>query len=69
MRFWDRIRMPEILETKKKKRKVVLPPFYHQVLVQCEGFRGLAYRNVAGQWKSVADNRVLPKVIEILTAS
>jgi hypothetical protein len=39
-----------------------------QVLVQCVGFRGLAYRNSAGQWKTVADGRNLPMDIQILSS-
>jgi len=58
--------MPEISEIKTKKRKAELPPVYHRVLVQCIGYRGLAYRDLAGQWKSASDNRKLPKDVEIL---
>jgi hypothetical protein len=65
--FCDCFPVPAILEIKNKKRKAELPPLYHHVLVQCEGFRGLAYRNCAGGWKTVAENRNLPINIEILT--
>jgi hypothetical protein len=57
--------MLEISEI-KKKRKAELPPAYRQVLVQCVGFRSLAYRNFEGKWKAVADNKNLPKDVEIL---
>ena len=59
--------MPENRETQKNNRKAGLPLVGQKVLVQCEGFRGLAYRNSGGQWKAAADNRNLPKHIEILS--
>jgi GH24 family phage-related lysozyme (muramidase) len=33
-------------------------------MVQCEGFRGLAYRDSKGIWKSVIGNKTLPEVME-----
>jgi hypothetical protein len=58
--------MSELSEVKNKKKKAELPPLYHQVLVQCVGFRGLAYRNFTGQWRTVAEHRNLPATIEIM---
>jgi len=57
----------ENIGNQKKMPKAELPALYHQVLLQCEGFRGLAYRNFAGKWKTVADNRTLPENVQILT--
>jgi hypothetical protein len=50
----------------KKNLKAELPAFGQKVIVQCEGYRGLAYQNSTGQWKTDDDNRNLPKYIEIL---
>ena len=58
--------MPASAETTKEKNAAEPCPFYQQALVQCEGFRGLAYRNLAGQWKTVIGNRALTKAIEIV---
>lgn len=33
-------------------------------MVQCEGYRGLAYRDSRGVWKSVSSHKTLPRVIE-----
>ena len=30
-------------------------------MVQCVGYRGLAYRNSRGQWKSILGNKTLPE--------
>ena len=56
------------------KEKVLLdsspvepPPAGLKVLVQCVGYRGLAYRTALGQWKSAADNQSLPGDVEILS--
>jgi hypothetical protein len=43
------------------------PPAGLKVLVQCVGYRGLAYRTTLGQWKTAADNRRLPGDVEILS--
>jgi hypothetical protein len=56
--------VPEALESKKKIKRVELPPAGQNVMVQCEGYRGLACRDNKGIWKSVIGNRVLPTVIE-----
>jgi GH24 family phage-related lysozyme (muramidase) len=47
-----------------KIRRVELPPAGQKVMVQCEGYRGLAYRNNNGIWKSVIGNQTLPAVME-----
>jgi hypothetical protein len=57
----------EALETQKKNIKAELPVFGQKAIVQCEGYRGLAYRNITGQWKTAADNRNLPEYVEILS--
>jgi hypothetical protein len=57
----------ESLKPQKKNIKAELPAFGQKVMVQCIGYRGLAYRNSTGQWKAADDNRNLPKYIEILS--
>lgn len=47
---------------------VALPPVGQKVMVQCEGYRGLAYRTNAGQWRTTNSNKRLPKDVEILRA-
>ena len=54
--------MPKIA----KRNEIKLPQIGKEVLVQCEGFRGLAYRNHGGRWKSVAGKKNLPKYVEII---
>jgi hypothetical protein len=49
-----------------KLNEIGLPPIGKEVLVQCEGFRGLAYRNDAGRWISVFGEMNLPKYVEII---
>jgi hypothetical protein len=49
-----------------KHDEIELPPIGKEVLVQCEGFRGLAYRNYTGRWTSVVEKKDLPKYIEII---
>jgi hypothetical protein len=49
-----------------KTSNAKLPPAGHHVMIQCVGYRGLAYRNEGGQWKTVASNKNLPQDVEIL---
>jgi hypothetical protein len=49
-----------------KLNEIGLPPIGKEVLVQCEGFRGLAYRNHAGRWKSVFEGMNLTGYVEII---
>jgi hypothetical protein len=56
--------MDTATKARNEKCKVILPPVGRNVLVQCEGFRGLAYLNSAGEWKSAFSNKILPKVFE-----
>jgi hypothetical protein len=56
------------METPKKTMAVALPPVGQKVMVQCEGYRGLAYRTNAGQWRTTNSNKRLPKDVEILRA-
>ena len=58
--------MPARTEPTREKAPAEPCPFYQKALVQCEGFRGLPYRNLAGQWKTVTGNKTLTKVIEIV---
>lgn len=56
--------MPEAQQNQKKDGKAELPPVGEKVMVQCEGYRGLAYRDSRGVWKSVVGHKTLTKVIE-----
>ena len=60
--------MDAALKTRNEKCKVILPPVGQNVMVQCEGFRGLAYLTSVGEWKSVFGNKILPKVFEFYPA-
>jgi hypothetical protein len=37
-----------------------------QVLVQCEGYRCLAFRDRQGKWRSAPGGQELPKVLRVL---
>ena len=50
----------------EKRNEAKLPPVGKEVLVQCEGFRGLACRNDIGRWKTVMGKIDLPKHVEII---
>jgi hypothetical protein len=50
--------------TQRKNRITAWPLLNQKTLVQGEGFRGFAYRNRAGVWKSAGTDRILPGVIE-----
>jgi len=52
--------------TKEKQEKITPPDIGRHFLVQCVGYRGLAYQNRLGQWKAMNSNRILPKEIEII---
>ena len=56
--------MPEDPQNQNKNKKTGLPRVGEKVMVQCEGYRGLAYRDGRGVWKSVIGHKTLPKVIE-----
>jgi hypothetical protein len=43
-----------------------LPPIGEQVLVRCERFRCLAYRDAEGNWRDAYNSDILPDVIEVL---
>lgn len=43
-----------------------MPLMGQQVVVQCEGFRCLAYLDVEGKWRSAYDGKELPRVLEII---
>ena len=64
--YFKLIRVPKNFGSKKKDSEAALPPAGQKVLVQCQGYRGLAYRNSTGQWKTAVDRRNLPKDVEIL---
>ena len=51
---------------KTEKEKSALPAIGRNVLVQCEGFRGLAHLNKAGHWKTAFGNKLLPKYVSII---
>ncbi|MFZ0829315.1 MAG: hypothetical protein WAO02_18035 [Verrucomicrobiia bacterium] len=56
----------------KTKRRQLRPSsigrniFGRDVLVQCEGYRGLAHQDGAGQWKSAFGNKTLPKFVIVI---
>jgi hypothetical protein len=39
------------------------------VMVQCEGFRCMAYLDAEGKWRATYSNELLPKVIRVLSKS
>jgi len=43
-----------------------LPPAGQRVVVQCEGYRCLAYRDREGKWRSAQSDAELTKVLRIL---
>jgi len=43
-----------------------LPRVGEQVVVQCEGYRCLAYRDKDGKWRSAQGGQEIPKVVRIL---
>ena len=56
--------MPEAPQNHNKNERAESPRVGEKVMVQCEGYRGLAYRDSRGVWKSVIGHKTLPKVIE-----
>jgi hypothetical protein len=46
-----------------------LHPVGKYFLVQCEGYRGLACRNSAGEWKSILRNKTLPKIFNFFPSA
>jgi hypothetical protein len=53
------------MTTAQRKNRITAWPLLNQkALVQCEGFRGFAYRNRAGVWKNASTYKILPRVIE-----
>jgi hypothetical protein len=59
--------MEKIIQTHETTRHVILPPIGQKVMVQCEGYRGLAYRNNGTQWRAATNHKNLPNDIEILS--
>jgi hypothetical protein len=55
-----------VAEILTKKRETKFPDIGRNVMVQCEGYRGLAHRNGAGQWKTAVGNKPLPKFVIVL---
>ena len=43
-----------------------LPPVGHHVLVQCQGFRCIAYRDKDGNWRDAHHGDILPNVIKVV---
>jgi hypothetical protein len=52
--------------TKETVEKNEFPPAGEHVLVQCRGFRCLAYRGADGKWWTVYNNQELKDVLEVL---
>jgi hypothetical protein len=53
-------------ESEENKKENALHPVGQNFLVQCVGYRGLAHRNMDGEWKSIFTNRTLPRKISFL---
>jgi hypothetical protein len=55
-----------VIEKSKKN-----PPFQmgKRFLVQCVGYRGLAYQNSSGQWKASGSNKKLPAEVDVIALS
>ncbi len=51
---------------KAKERSTSLPRPGERVIVQCRGFRCLAYRDANEKWKDAATDQELPEVLEVL---
>jgi hypothetical protein len=58
--------VPQTPKIPNNNKKAELPPVGQKVMVQCEGYRGLAYRDDSGVWKNAGNNKNLPKDVEIL---
>jgi hypothetical protein len=56
----------QMTETHDGETENALHPIGQNFLVQCVGYRGLAYRNKDGRWKSIFGNKTLPKKISFL---
>ncbi|HXB59877.1 MAG TPA: hypothetical protein VNU95_09940 [Candidatus Acidoferrales bacterium] len=53
---------PELAEEKEGSS-----PFLREFfMVQCPGFRGMAYRNGDGKWRGAFDHRELPDNVSVL---
>ena len=50
----------------KKEVPAAMPEPGKEVVVQCEGFRCLAYRDEEGGWKSSSDHEQLEGVVKVL---
>jgi hypothetical protein len=57
------VRMSAALDIKPE---IIFPSAGHHSLVQCVGYRGLAYQNSAGQWRTLNSNKRLPQPVEII---
>jgi hypothetical protein len=49
-----------------KKREITLPPIGQNVLIQCEGYRGMANRDSQGQWWSAFERHKLSTIIDFI---
>jgi hypothetical protein len=58
--------MTKKTEPQMKKRKITLPPIGQNVLIQCEGYRGMANRDSEGQWWSAFERHKLSKIIDFI---
>jgi hypothetical protein len=53
-------------KTHNNEGEDALHPVGKNFMVQCVGYRGLAHRNSAGQWKSIFGNKILPKKLSFI---
>ena len=51
---------------KKQRDDKGLPAVGEQVVVRCQGYSCLAYRDAQGKWRAVNGNRELPEVLEVV---
>jgi len=58
--------MDEGQQPDQGEKRLKLPPADKTAVVQCRGFRCLAYRDKDGKWRDVAHQEELPDVLEVL---
>ena len=54
------------LQKSKGRRDQTLPPAGERVVVRCEKFTCLAYRDSKGVWRAAKDDSELPQVLEVV---
>ena len=67
LEFDDDVRVTNNRPKLDEKNGQLMPRSNDYVLVQCDHFRCLAYRDRKGQWRNVFSNEELPEVKEVLS--